>query len=573
MSTVWGRRKTATSLAAAAALALAVAGCGSSSPPKSASASAKGNEAEKQCSDLAASQAKVTASDAGKDTFVFAASADPTSLNPFYDSDGESFRVTRQIYEGLVGVKPCSADPAPSLATEFNAEPDGKTFHFTLQQGVTFTDGTAFDAKAACANFDWMNNQPPGPAQSADTSYYWLTLMHGFGSDSIYDSCTEEGSDKITITLKQPYAGFLAALSLPSFAMQSPTALAKYNNIGAGDDPTTSPYSLKHPTGTGPYMLKSWERGNQVQLVANPNYWDKDNAPLTPNVTIKLIEDPTARATALLNGDIDGFDLVAPSDMAKLDDAGMSIVNRPAFNILYLGMNQAVKPLDNIKVRQAIAYALDKQAIADNSLPEGTQPALEFMPDSVNGYTPDVTQYSYDPDKAKALLKEAGAEGMTLEFNYPTDVSRPYMPSPVDTYNVIASQLQAVGIKVKPVADSWTDYLDKIQGTKDHGIHLLGWTGDYNDPDNFLGVFFGQKTDEWGFDNPKLFKDLTSARGLPTVEEQTPVYQKINQEIMDYLPGVPLASPVPSLAFGTNVEGFVPSPVQDEPWNRVVVTG
>ena len=573
MSIVWSRPRTVTSLAATAALALTVAGCGSSAPPASESPSAQADSATAQCEQLAADQADVSADANASDTFVFAASADPTALNPFYVSDGESFRISRQIFEGLVGVKPCSADPAPALASEFSADPDGKTFHFTLQQGVKFTDGTAFDAKAACANFEWMNNQPPGPAQSADTSYYWLTLMHGFGDKSIYDSCTAEGTDKLTVKLNQPYAGFLAALSLPSFAMQSPTALAKYNDLGKGDDPTTSQYSIKHPTGTGPYMFKSWERGNQVQLVANPDYWDTANAPLTPNVTIKLIEDPAARATALVNGDIDGFDLVAPSDMSKLQDAKMAIVNRPAFNILYLGFNQAVKPLDDIKVRQAIAYALDKQAIANNSLPEGTAPALEFMPSSVNGYTPDVTQYPYDPEKAKALLKEAGADGMTLEFNYPTDVSRPYMPSPVDTYNVIAQQLEAVGIKEKPAADSWTDYLDRIAGTTDHGIHLLGWTGDYNDPDNFLGVFFGQRTKEWGFTNQKLFDELTAARAIPSVDQQKPVYEKINQEAMDFLPGVPLASPVPSLAFSPGVQGFVPSPVQDEPWNHIVVTG
>ena len=130
-----------------------------------------------------------------------------------------------------------------------------------------------------------------------------------------------------------------------------------------------------------------------------------------------------------------------------------------------------------------------------------------------------------------------------------------------------------MGLKVKPTSDRWDpDYLNKIQGTSKHGIHLLGWTGDYNDPDNFVGVFFGQKSPEWGFDNQKLFDDLNKARQIPTAEEQTAPYQAINREIMDFLPGVPLAHPVPSLAFAPGVEGFQPSPVQDEVYNTVTIS-
>ncbi|MDP9465842.1 MAG: ABC transporter substrate-binding protein, partial [Actinomycetota bacterium] len=155
---------------------------------------------------------------------------------------------------------------------------------------------------------------------------------------------------------------------------------------------------------------------------------------------------------------------------------------------------------------------------------------------------------------------------------YPTGVSRPYMPSPEDTFVAIRSQLEAVGIKITPVADQWSpDYLDKVTGSPQHGIHLLGWTGDYNDTDNFLGVFFGQKTDEWGFDNPEIFSALTEARGVASREEQTPLYEDLNKQIMEFLPGVPIAHPVPSLAFAPEVEGYQPSPVQDEVWNNVTV--
>ena len=509
----------------------------------------------------------------GGGTFVFAGSAEPVSLDPFFASDGESFRVSRQIFEGLVGTKPGTADPAPLLATSWSNTDDGLSYTFKLRDGVKFQDGTAFDADAVCSNFDrWFN--APKSAQSPDLTYYYGALMRGFATGpnadkAVYKDC-KAGNGEVTIDLNSPFANFVSALSLPAFAMQSPTALEKYQDDGA-DDPTTTDYSTAHPTGTGPFELDSWARGDRVTLKANPDYWGEKSK--IDQLVFVAIADPKARATALENGEIDGFDLVGPADIQPLKDAGFQIVNRDAFNVLYLGMNQAVKPLDDIRVRQAIAYAIDKQKVADASLPPGTKVADEFMPDLVNGYADDVTKYDYDPTKAKDLLKQAGAEGATIEFNYPSDVSRPYMPSPEDTFNVIRSQLEAVGLKVKPVSDRWDpDYLNKIQGTKNHGIHLLGWTGDYNDPDNFLGVFFGQKSPEWGFDNQKLFDDLNKARQIPTAEEQTQPYQDINREIMDFLPGVPLAHPVPSLAFAPGVDGFQASPVQDEVYNTVTIS-
>ena len=552
--------------------ALGLAACGSSEPQTSTEPDQSASDAVTQCEDLNAAVADAPAS--GADEFVFAASSDPATLNPFHASDGETFRVARQMFEGLVGTTPCTPDPAPLLASAWEVAPDGQSYTFTLEEGVQFSDGTPFNAQAVCDNFEYWNNQPKGPAQTEDVSYYWLSLFRGFADTdppSIYDSCSPNSDTEVTISLTEPFAGFVAAMSLPAFGMQSPSALAEFNKVANGEDPTSTEYALRHPTGTGPYMLDSWDRGNEIRLTANPNYWGE--TPRTPNITITTIEDPGARRDALTNGEIDGYDLVAPGDIAPLTDAGIQLVNRPAFNILYLGMNQAQAPLDDIKVRQAIAHAIDKDAVVAQTLPPGSVTAKEFIPPSVNGYTDDVTEYPYDPEMAMTLLEEAGATDLEIDFNYPTDVSRPYMPSPADTFNLISTQLEAVGITVNPVADQWTpDYLDKIQGTEDHGIHLLGWTGDYNDTDNFLGVFFGRPSNEWGFDNPELFSALSEARQIPTVEAQTSQYQAINQTVMDYLPGVPIAHPVPSLAFGENVVGFVPSPVQDEPFTTVVVT-
>lgn len=551
------RRRAAAAIATTAALGLVLTGCVASQRD---SAGGSGSGAK------------------GGGTFVFAASADPVMLDPAFASDGETFRVARQIFEGLVGTKPGTADPAPLLAKSWKTADDGLSTTFDLRDGVTFSDGTTFDAKAVCANFErWYGWT--GVNQSPNLSYYYGKLFGGFKDASdpakqgIYGGCDAKDATTATITLKKPFAGLVASMSLPAFSMQSPTAMKKYDadgTSGGEDDPRFSPYATAHPTGTGPFVLGKWDRGQAVTLKRNEKYWG-EKAKIDTAV-VRTIADGNARLQALKSGDIDGYDLVSPGDLDGLRSGGFTIEQRAPFNVLYLGFNQAVPALADVRVRQAIAHAIDRKAVITQSLPQGTVPAQEFMPDLVTGFTKDVTTYDYDPAKAKALLAEAGQSNLELTFNYPTGVSRPYMPSPEDTFLAVQSQLQAVGIKVTPKADQWSDYLDRINGSADHGIHLLGWTGDYNDSDNFIGTFFGQKSPEWGFDNPQLFSDLASAKGLATQAEQKPAYEKLNKEVSDFVPGVPLASPVPSLAFGKGVKGYQASPVQDEVWNAVTVT-
>jgi peptide/nickel transport system substrate-binding protein len=506
-------------------------------------------------------------------TFIFAASSDPKSLDPAYASDGESFRVSRQIFEGLVGTKPGTADPAPLLAESWEQSEDGLTYDFKLKEGVKFHDDTAFDAEAVCFNFDrWYHFK--GIQQSETVAYYYGNLFKGF-SDSpqkaVYKSCEAVSPTEAKITLAKPFAGFVAALSLPAFAMQSPTALQKYNAdkiSGTAEAPVLSEYATEHPVGTGPFTFDKWETGQSIELSSNPDYWGEKGQ--IQKIIFRVIDDPVARRQALEAGSIDGYDLVAPADTDALK-ADYKIVARQPFTILYLGINQKVKELADLKVRQAISYAIDKDALIKQTLPEGTQKAIEFIPPVVNGYNEDVEKYDYNPEKAKELLKEAGyPNGFTVKFNYPTGVSRPYMPTPEQIFTNISAQLEEVGIKINAQPNKWSpDYLDRIQGGSDHGIHLLGWTGDYNDTDNFVGVFFGSEKPEYGYDNEKLFDKIAEARGIPNLQEQTPLYQEINADIAEFVPAVPLAHPAPSLAFNPRVDSYPTSPVNDEVFNEI----
>ncbi len=507
-------------------------------------------------------------------TFVFAASSDPASLDPAFASDGESFRVSRQIFEGLVGVEPGTADPAPLLAESWETSEDGLSYTFALKEGVTFHDGTEFNGEAVCFNFDrWYNFT--GLAQAPSVSYYYNNLFRGFADSAdaaVYESCEVNGDLEATVTLAKPFAGFIPALSLPAFAMQSPAALEEFNADdigGSAEAPQLSEYAQGNPVGTGPFKFDSWNVGEDLTISAYEDYWGEQGQ--VQQVIFRIIDDPQARTQALQAGTIDGFDLVSPADIPVLEEDDFNIIPRDPFTILYLGINHKVEELSDPLVRQAIHHAIDKQALIDQTLPEGTQLATQFIPEVVDGYNPEVTTYEYDPDRARELLADAGyPDGFEVQFNYPTDVSRPYMPTPEQVFTNISAQLGEVGITVTPAPDVWTpDYLDRIQGTENHGIHLLGWTGDYNDTDNFIGVFFGQEKPEFGFNNAELFDALSEARGMTDREEQTALYEDINEQIAEFNPAIPLAHPAPSLAFAPRVTSYPASPVNDEVFNLI----
>jgi peptide/nickel transport system substrate-binding protein len=513
----------------------------------------------------------------GGDTLVFGASADPVILDGAYVSDGESLRAIRQIFEGLVDTAPGSTDIVPKLAESYDASDDGKVWTFKLREGVKFQDGTDFNADAVCANFErWYNFT--GLQQADTVSYYYLTVFGGFKNnesdslgESLYSSCKAVDDATAEVTLTRASSTFLSALSLPSFAMASPEALEKYgaNDVGGtADSPSfTGTFGTENPIGTGPYKLDEWIKGDKLVLVRNDDYWGEKAQIET--VILKPIADGPARRQALEAGDIDGYDLVDPSDIDALKEAGYQLLNRPAFNVAYVGFNQAIKPLEDIRVRQAIAHAINRENVITTKYPEGSNVATQFQPPEVFGYADDVTKYEYDPEKAKSLLAAAGQSNLTLEFWYPSGVSRPYMPDPAANFQLMKADLEAVGITVVPKTAPWNpDYLDAVDGGS-AAIYLLGWTGDFGDPDNFIGTFFQAPLKQWGFDNPELFAALDAAEAEPDQAKRETQYQDINRQIMEFLPGLPYAHTEPTLAFEDNVEGFVPSPVTNEDFSTV----
>jgi peptide/nickel transport system substrate-binding protein len=557
-------------LALLAMLALFSAACGSSDDDDNGTAS----------DDTDTSTGTDDGGGAAGGTLVFGSSADPVSLDGAYVSDGESLRVIDQIFETLVTTKRGGTDPAPSLAKEWKASDDGLAWTFTLEDGVKFHDGTDFDAKAVCFNFDrWYNFK--GLQQSPSVSYYWSTVFGGFKTqenedvpaESLYKSCEAKSDTEVVINLTKASSSFVAGLAVPAFSIASPDALTKYEAdkiSGSEDSPAfDGTFGTQHPIGTGPFKFDSWTVGDKLTIVRNDDYWG-DKAKLD-KVIFRPIADGPARRQALESGEIQGYDNVDPGDLDSLKSGGFQILERPAFNVAYVGFNQAKPPMDNLKIRQAIAHALNRQALLTAKYPEGAEVANEFQPPTLFGYSKDVTTYKYDVEEAKKLIKESGVTNLNLEFWYPTGVSRPYMPEPEANFQAFKADLEAVGFKITPKSAPWRPDYNQTVNSGGAQMYLLGWTGDFGDPDNFVGTFFQAKSPSWGFDNAEIFKKLDEAEKETDQAARTKLYEEANDLIMDFVPGVPYAHTKPALAFAKNVKGYKPSPVSLEPFSIVTV--
>ncbi|PKW26197.1 ABC transporter substrate-binding protein [Phycicoccus duodecadis] len=514
-----------------------------------------------------------------KDTFTFGAAGAPKLFDPLYATDGETFRVTRQIHSGLLGVKPGTADIQPELAESWTPSDDGLSWTFKLRQGVKFSDGTPFNAEAVCYNMQRMFEQKGAGQQAAE---YWTYFFGSFSdkpADSLYKSCEAKDENTAVIDITRSTSSFPTILSLDSFSMQSPTALkaGDANNVQAQGEGFTYPAYSKAPVGIGPYKLDKYDEANKtVTLVANDAYYG--DKPKTAKLVFKIIPDESTRRQELQAGSIDGYDLPNPVDWKGLEDAGNKVLVRPAFNILYMGLNPEKNPkLKDLRVRQAIAYALNRDQMVKTQLPEGATVASQFMPETVSGYNKDLKPYPYDPAKAKSLLAAAGATGMTLQFAFPTEVSRPYMPDPQKIHAAFVKDLEAAGFKVDVVSKPWNGgYLDGVSNGQ-FDAWLLGWTGDYNAADNFLGTFFSNleqndfhtKVLPFG---KTLSEDLKKADAIVDEGQRDAAYQKINQQIAEeYLPGVPISHSPPALVISGKVTGLVASPLTAETFDGVSV--
>src|SRR5438034_7242040 len=377
--------------------------------------------------------APVAAQPAG--TLVVGLVAEPVNLDPAQVTDLNSNRVGRRIVETLVTFPEESTQIVPGLAESWTISKDGLQYTFKLRRGITFHDGTPVHAEAVQSSIERQIN-PEHPAYKLG-KYPFANFF--FGNVKAVEVLSPE---RVAFLLKEPRASFLAVLTAGAASIVSPTAAMKWG-----------PDYPSHPVGTGPFRFASWDRGQRVVLEKNPTYW-KYPVKLERVIYRPIVEDQ-ARLTELLTG---GLDLIVgvPADfVGQLEqNPKVSVLKQTGAHDWYLGINNQKKPFDDKRVRQALNYAVNREAIVRDVLKgTGSLSAGPVLPGTW-GADAGLKPYPYDPERARKLLADAGYPGgFTTSMWVPESGSG--MQSPVAMATVMQSNLKAVGVNVTLQSFEW----------------------------------------------------------------------------------------------------------------------
>ncbi|GAB4382349.1 MAG: ABC transporter substrate-binding protein [Elainellaceae cyanobacterium] len=499
-------------------------------------------------------------------TLVFGTGGDPANLESGNITDGNSIYVQQQIYDRLIDFEPGTAELVPGLATEWSVSDDGLTWTFNLREGVQFHDGTEFNAEAVKTNFErwWDPNHPLGFRDAGKSYEIWSDLFGGYKGDeaSLLQAVNAPDANTVEFVLKQPFAAFPAAVASGYFGIASPTAIEE-----AGAD-----YGIAGSTavGTGPFKFVEWRTGDRVVLEKNADYWNGE--PAADQLVFRIIKEPAARLAELRAGSIDFTVDLAPDQLAELQgDSNLAEVRRPSFNVGYLALNPSYEPLASKEVRQAIAMAINRKAIVDSFWSGLGVTDSHFTPPSMQEYQDaNLGEYEYNPEKARELLTQAGyPDGFDLELWY-MPVSRPYYPTPKPIAEAFAADLGEIGINVTLNTKDWAAYLEDRQKAPGFQAFMLGWTGDYGDPDNFLYAHFGPgaTTDIGNWKNDRVFELLDSAREAEE-SERGEMYAEVDTILFEEAVRIPIVHSEPLLAQRANITGWSPSPLGSESFESV----
>jgi peptide/nickel transport system substrate-binding protein len=323
---------------------------------------------------------------------------------------------------------------------------------------------------------------------------------------------------------------------------------------------------LTAPVGTGPYMLENWDLGNEIVLTRNENYWG--TPAVEPTVIIRWAAEASSRFIELQAGTIDAMDNVSEGDFSVAEsDPNVNLLVRPSTTGAYVGISNNFPPFDDVRVRQAIAYAIDRQRIVDNFFTPGSEVGTTFVPPSIFGASPDVAWVEYNPDMARQLLEEAAADlGFTLPIETTIsyrDVVRAYLPSPGTIAVDIQAQLAEVGINAEVKVMESGAFLDSALAGGEP-LHLLGWTADYPDGGNFLDPLFAPGVTQLGSQEPymdAIVNPLLAASRELDPEARAELFRTVTTGIRDLAPIVPFGHGVSAAAFNARILNANTSPL------------
>lgn len=394
--------------------------------------------------------------------------------------------------------------------------------------------------------------QPAGEAIVTATSYAAANCDYGGILKSI------EAVDDLTVkfTLCSPDVAFPSKVAFSAFAIHPSEYLEATGGGGT--------QLIENPVGTGPYLLEKWVKGDSIIMKRNDAYWGEKAKAET--LVFRWQKEGAARLLELQAGTVDGIDNPSPDDFATIEgDANLALLPREALNIFYIGLNRDKPPLDNDKVRMALALGIDRQRIVDNFYPKGSTVASHFTPCAIPGGCEGEAWYDFDPAAAKQMLADAGfPDGFEIELAY-RDVFRGYLPEPALVAQDIQAQLKdnlgiTANIKVME-SGAFIDASDAGELT----MYLLGWGADYPDQTNFLDFHFGRgASDQFGAGFEDIWTTLEKAASLSDQAERNVLYAEANNLLKQHVPMIPVAHGGSATAFKADVVGAHASPLSNE---------
>jgi len=451
---------------------------------------------------------------------VAAIAGEPDQLDPQKTSAYFSFEVLENVFDTLVEPD-ANLEMRPALAESWTVSPDQLVWTFHLRRSVTFHDGSPFTADDVVYSYRRIIDQELANADK-------LSAVTGI---------TAADPSTVVITLKQPTPNLLT--NLGGF---KGLAIVQRRNVESGEIAT-------HPVGTGPFAFQSQKSGDSIILKANPTYWA--GAPKVSGVTFRFISEPSTALSALQAGEIDWTDSVPTQRVAQLkDDDSITLATTASNDYWYLALNEARPPWNDLRVRQAIAYAIDRDAIVQ-ATSYGTAVANQLaIPQGNPWYTP-YDAYRHDVDKAKSLLADAGAAPKSLDML----VTNEY-PETVTAAQIIADNLAPLGITVNIRTVDFATWLDE-QNNGHFDMLMMGWLGNI-DPDDF---YYAQhhtngSSNAQKFSNPEVDRLLDAGRVETNRNARAGDYAKAATIIADQVSYIYLYNPSVIQAWTTRLSGY-----------------
>ena len=537
------KKKISLMLAAALTAGLALTGCGGSKTSDTTDNTA-GVENE--------STAEVKGVDVDTTGYLVAAlNADIQTAD--VQKTSKDYEVPFNIFDRLVDVE-VDADGnskiVPSLAESWDISDDGLEYTFHLRQGVKFHNGNDFTAEDVAYTFHRMLTVEGG----VNTEF--IDQIKGADELLAGETDTLEGVEvvddyTIKVTLKEPFAGFLASISSPGVSIYDSEATE-----AAGDQFGMDPAVT---VGTGPFEFSSWSFNNQLVLTRNEDYWK--GASGLPGVVIKIIPDTETQSMMFESGELDILDLDYAADSADrfTETYPDQIVQGPRVGIVYFTMNFNKEPFQDVRVRKAVQMSIDRQAILDALYGGRGQVEQGIFPHGLIGFNPDQEEIKYDPEAAKALLAEAGyADGFDMEIAADSSAS----DTMTMALEIVSDQLAEVGIRAEIKHYDESTWLE-TRKSGELGSFMSTWSADYNDPDNFIYTFFGneEKTRIRSINYPdtEVMERVAKARTLVNEDERLAEYKALEEKLIhEDAAWVPMFSRLHLFAVSKRVQGFAP---------------